>query len=88
MLFRPAFLFAPHLTDLHFVRTPFSGNHHVGFSPATDATRGAASAPPTCSMRSVAAPRLIMPSFVIPVEYEDPAGGRAENLQARRRRRD
>ena len=41
----------------------------------------------TCSMRSVAAPRLIMPSFVIPVEYEDPAGCRAENPQARRRRR-
>ena len=42
----------------------------------------------SCSMRSVAAPRLIMPSFVIPVEYEDPAGCRAENPQAPRRRRD
>ena len=89
MLEQPAFLFAPHLTDLHFfVRTPFSGDHHIDFSPATDATRGAASASPTCSMRSVAAPRLIMPSFVIPVEYEDPAGCRAENPQAPRRRRD
>ena len=90
MLEQPAFLFAPHLTDLHFCphTTPFSGDNHIDFSPATDATRGAASASPTCSMRSVAAPRLIMPSFAIPVEYEDPAGCRAENPQAPRRRRD
>ena len=60
--------------DLHlFVRTCFSGDHHIDFSPATDATRGAASASPTCSMRSVAAPRLNMPPFDVGVEHHDPA---------------
>ena len=88
MLEQPAFLFGPHLVECTFVPAPFSDIHHVDLSPATDATRGAASASPNCSMRSVAVPRLIMPSFVIPVEYEDPAGCRAENMQARRRRRD
>ena len=56
-----------------FVPAPFSDIHHADLAPATDATRGAVSASPTCSMRSVAAPRLIMPPFAIPVEYEDPA---------------
>ena len=54
-----------------FVRTCFSGDHHIDFSPATDATRGAASASPTCSMRSVAAPRLTMSLFVVGVEHHD-----------------
>ena len=49
----------PDLTDLHFfVCTPFSIHQHGDLSPATDTTRGAASASPTYSMRSVAAPRL------------------------------
>ena len=33
----------------------------------------------------MAAPRLIMPSFAIPVEYEDPAGYRARNTTSSRR---
>ena len=37
------------------------------------ALRGAASASPTCSMRSVAAPRLNTPPFVVGVEHDDPA---------------
>ena len=56
-----------------FVRTSFSGDHHIDFSPATDATRGAASASPTCSMRSVAAPCLMTSQFVGGVENDDPA---------------
>ena len=67
------FLFrTPDLTDLlFFVRTPFSIHQHGGLSSATDATRGAASASPTCSMRSVAAPRLAMSPFVAGVEHHD-----------------
>ena len=34
---------------------------------------GAASASPTCSMRSVAAPRLNTPPFAVGVEHDDPA---------------
>ena len=56
-----------------FVRTPFSIHQHGGFSSATDATRGAASASSTCSMRSVDAPRLNRPPFVVGVEHDDPA---------------
>ena len=56
-----------------FFRTPFSIHQHGGLSPATDATRGAASASSTCSMRSVAVPRLNTPPFVVGVEHEDPA---------------
>ena len=71
------FLFrTPDLTDLlFFVRTPFSIHQHGGLSSATDATRGAASALPTCSMRSVAAPRLNLntPPFAVGVETQDPA---------------
>ena len=40
-------------------------HQHSDLSPATDATRGAASASPTCSMRSVAARRLNMPPFAV-----------------------
>ena len=55
---------------------PFSIHQHGDLSPATDATRGAASASPTCSMmmmRSVAAPRLSMLQFAVGVEDHDSA---------------
>ena len=62
------------LTDLHFLSARLSQIHqHGDLSPATDATRGAASASPTCSMRSVAAPRLNMLPFVVGVEDHDSA---------------
>ena len=57
----------PDLTDLHFVRAPFSIRQHGDLSPATDTTRGAASASSTYSIRSVAAPRLNMLPFVVGV---------------------
>ena len=53
--------------------TPPSINHQVNLWTSTYALRGAASASPTCAMRSVAAPRLNTPPFVVGVIHDDPA---------------
>ena len=53
---------------------PSTVNHQVDPWTCTYALRGAASASPTCPMRSVAAPRLnTSPFFVVGVEHVDPA---------------
>ena len=52
---------------------PSSINHQVDLRTCTYALRGAESASPACSMRSVAAPRLNTPPFVVGVEHDDPA---------------
>ena len=63
------------LTDSTCINHPIpsSINHQVDLWTCTYALRGAASASPTCSMRSVAAPRLNTPPFVVGVEHDDPA---------------
>ena len=72
MLFRPAFLFAPHLTDLHFfVPASFSGDHHIGLSPSMSAIRQTVGASSTSPMRSVAAPRLNTSQIVVVVEHHN-----------------
>ena len=82
MLFRPALRCAPHLIECTFVPAPFSNNHHTDLAPAMGATPGAASTSPTYSMRSVAAPRLNMPSFGILTEYHGPSFGRSKKKSA------
>ena len=60
---------------------PPSINHQVDLWTSTYALRGAASASPTCSMRSVAAPRLNTSPFVFGVEHDDPAVVGYEKLE-------
>ena len=62
-------------------------HHHCGFPPAPGTTCEATNAPPTSPMRSVAAPRLNLPSSVVSVDHEDPAGCRGGSPTSRRRRR-
>ena len=88
MLEQPAFLFAPHLTDLHFfVPASFSGDHHIGLSPSTSAIRRAVGASSTSPIRSVAAPRLDTSQIVVVVEHHDLTVVGSENRRHRRRRR-
>ena len=63
------------LTDSTCINHPIPStiNHQVDLWTCTYALRGAASASPTCPMRSVAAPRLNTPPFVVGVEHDDPA---------------
>ena len=53
-------------------------SRHGDPPPATGTTRGATNASPTLPMRSVAAPRLNLPSLVVSVDRKDLAGCRAE----------
>ena len=77
MLQQPAFLFSSSPSPdcrVHFPPpAPFSDIEHADLAPATDANRGAASTSLTRFMRSVAAPRLNTPPFIIGVEHDDPA---------------
>ena len=63
------------LTDSTCINHPIPStiNHQVDLWTCTYALRGAASASPTCPMRSVAAPRLNTSPFVVGVEHDDPA---------------
>ena len=63
------------LTDSTCINHPIpsSINHQVDLWTCTYALRGAASASPTCSMRSAPAPRLNTSPFAVGVERDDPA---------------
>ena len=75
---------SPPLTDSTCINHPIpsSINHQVDLWTSTYALRGAASAPPTCSMRSVTAPRLNTPSFVVGAERHDLAVVGRENRRS------